>query len=91
MNAGANRTFFAYNTLSGDTVQNADGTVGAPEVVSQISAPAQIGESLILALLKFSLIDSKPVMATRRKSNRHRERLSEKTPQGDAIVRSARK
>jgi len=44
MNAGANRTFFAYNTLSGDTVQNADGTVGAPEVVSQISAPAQIGE-----------------------------------------------
>jgi hypothetical protein len=41
---GANRTFFQYNTLSGDTVQNADGTVGNPEVISQISAPAQIGE-----------------------------------------------
>lgn len=44
LNMGANRTFFQYNTLSGDTVQNADGTVGNPEVITQISAPAQIGE-----------------------------------------------
>ncbi len=41
---GINRQFFQYNTLAGDTVQNADGTVGAPEVISQISAPAQVGE-----------------------------------------------
>jgi hypothetical protein len=44
LNAGVNRTFFSYNTLAGDTVQNADGTVGAPEIVSQVSSPAQIGE-----------------------------------------------
>lgn len=41
---GINRTFFQYNTLAGDTVQSADGTVGSPEFVSQISAPAQLGE-----------------------------------------------
>jgi hypothetical protein len=41
---GVNRTFFQYNTLSGDTVQNADGNVGSPETISQISSPAQIGE-----------------------------------------------
>ena len=41
---GINRQFFQYNTLSGDTVQAADGNVGAPEVISQISAPAQVGE-----------------------------------------------
>ena len=44
LHMGTNRTFFQYNTLAGDTVQNADGTVGAPEVVTQISAPAQLGE-----------------------------------------------
>jgi len=44
LNAGINRTFFQYNTLTGDTVQSADGVVGAPELVSQLSAPAQIGE-----------------------------------------------
>lgn len=44
LHMGINRQFFQYNTLTGDTVQNADGTVGAPEVVSQISAPAQVGE-----------------------------------------------
>lgn len=41
---GINRTFFQYNTLVGDTSQAPDGTVGAPEQVTQISAPAQIGE-----------------------------------------------
>ena len=41
---GVNRTFFQYNTLSGDIVQNSDGTVGNPEVISQLSSPAQIGE-----------------------------------------------
>ncbi len=41
---GINRQFFQYNTLSGDTVQNADGVVGAPEIISQISSPAQLGE-----------------------------------------------
>jgi hypothetical protein len=41
---GINRTFFQYNTLSGDVAQNADGVVGAPEFVGQISAPAQVGE-----------------------------------------------
>src|ERR1700675_4530970 len=44
LHMGINRTFFQYNTLTGDTVQAADGTVGSPEFVSQISAPAQIGE-----------------------------------------------
>ena len=44
LHMGINSQFFQYNTLAGDTVQNADGTVGAPEVISQISAPAQVGE-----------------------------------------------
>src|SRR6266436_2511164 len=44
LHMGINRQFFSYNTLAGDIVQNADGVVGAPEVISQISAPAQIGE-----------------------------------------------
>lgn len=44
LHMGINRTFFQYNTLSGDVVQKADGTVGSPEVISQLSAPAQIGE-----------------------------------------------
>jgi hypothetical protein len=39
-----NRTFFQYSTLTGDTAQSADGVVGSPELVTQISAPAQIGE-----------------------------------------------
>ena len=37
--------------------------------------------------VKSSLIDSNPVMATRGK-RKQPERLSEKTPKGDAIVRS---
>lgn len=41
---GINRTFFQYNTLSGDTTQDADGTIGSPEAIGQISAPAQLGE-----------------------------------------------
>lgn len=41
---GVNRQFFQYNTLAGDTVQSADGVVGSPEVISQISSPAQLGE-----------------------------------------------
>jgi hypothetical protein len=44
LHMGINRTFFQYNTLSGDTTQKADGTVGSPELISQLSAPAQIGE-----------------------------------------------
>ena len=44
MHAGINRTFFQYNTLAGDTTQRADGTVGNPELITQISAPAQLGE-----------------------------------------------
>ncbi len=44
LHMGINRQFFSYNTLAGDIVQNADGVVGAPEVISQISAPAQVGE-----------------------------------------------
>src|SRR5271157_3711596 len=44
LHMGVNRTFFQYNTLSGDTVQNSDGTVGSPETISQLSAPAQVGE-----------------------------------------------
>lgn len=44
LHMGVNRTFFQYNTLSGDTAQSADGVIGSPELVSQISAPAQIGE-----------------------------------------------
>ena len=49
LHMGINRTFFQYNTLTGDTVQAADGTVGSPEFVSQISAPAQIGELKLAA------------------------------------------
>ena len=41
---GINRTFFQYNTLAGDTSQSADGTVGSPTEITQISAPAQVGE-----------------------------------------------
>jgi hypothetical protein len=44
LHAGINRTFFQYNTLAGDITQNADGTVGNPELISQISSPAQLGE-----------------------------------------------
>lgn len=44
LNMGINRTFFQYNTLNADTAQSADGTVGSPELISQISAPAQVGE-----------------------------------------------
>src|SRR5271156_6718194 len=44
LNMGINRTFFQYNTLGADTAQSADGTVGSPELISQISAPAQVGE-----------------------------------------------
>jgi hypothetical protein len=43
-NAGINRQFFQYNTLTGDTSQAGDGVVGSPEYVGQISAPAQLGE-----------------------------------------------
>ena len=56
LHMGVNRQFFQYNTLAGDVVQNADGVVGAPEVISQISAPAQVGEYLNSALLKFNYI-----------------------------------
>ena len=44
LHMGINRTFFQYNTLGADTAQSADGTVGSPELISQISAPAQVGE-----------------------------------------------
>ncbi len=44
LHMGINRQFFQYNTLSGDTVQSADGVVGSPEIISQISSPAQLGE-----------------------------------------------
>jgi hypothetical protein len=44
LHMGINRTFFQYNTLSGDTSQSADGTVGSPMEITQISAPAQVGE-----------------------------------------------
>lgn len=43
-NMGVNRTFFQYNTLAGDVVASGDGVVGSPEVISQISSPAQVGE-----------------------------------------------
>lgn len=41
---GINRQFFSYNTLGGDTVQSADGVIGAPEVLGQITSPATLGE-----------------------------------------------
>lgn len=44
LHMGVNRQFFTYNTLSGDVVQNVDGVVGSPEVITQQSAPAQVGE-----------------------------------------------
>lgn len=44
LHMGINRTFFQYNTLTGDVTQVADGSIGAPEFVGQISSPAQVGE-----------------------------------------------
>src|SRR5271168_2411099 len=44
LHMGINRTFFAYNTLGADLAQSADGTVGIPEVITQVSSPAQVGE-----------------------------------------------
>jgi hypothetical protein len=44
LHMGENRTFFTYNTLAGDVVQNGDGVVGNPEIITQQSSPAQIGE-----------------------------------------------
>lgn len=44
LNMGINRTFFQYNTLGADLAQSADGTVGSPELISQLSSPAQLGE-----------------------------------------------
>lgn len=44
LHMGINRTFFQYNTLGADLAQKADGSVGSPESVIQISAPAQVGE-----------------------------------------------
>ena len=44
LNAGINRQFFQYNTLTGDTSQASDGVIGSPEFVGQISSPAQVGE-----------------------------------------------
>jgi hypothetical protein len=44
LHMGINRTFFQYNTMSGDTTQDPDGFIGQPEFVGQISAPAQLGE-----------------------------------------------
>ena len=44
LHMGVNRQFFQYNTLAGDTAPNSDGSVGAPEVISQITAPATVGE-----------------------------------------------
>jgi hypothetical protein len=44
LHMGINRQFFQYNTLAGDVAQNADGSVGAPEIISQITAPATVGE-----------------------------------------------
>ena len=43
-----------------------------------------------LDIVKPTLIDSNPEMETRRK-RKQRERLSEKTPKGDAIVRTTQK
>jgi len=44
LHMGINRTFFQYNTLTADTTQRADGVIGAPEMITQLSSPAQIGE-----------------------------------------------
>jgi len=44
LHMGINRTFFQYNTLAGDTSQSADGVVGSPMEITQISSPAQVGE-----------------------------------------------
>lgn len=44
LHMGVNRQFFQYNTLTGDTTQRADGTIGAPEQITQLTAPAQVGE-----------------------------------------------
>lgn len=41
---GINRTLFQYQELGASTGQSADGAVGSPEFVGQLSIPAQIGE-----------------------------------------------
>lgn len=44
LGAGINRTFFQYQELGADTTQVADGSVGSPEFVGQLSIPATVGE-----------------------------------------------
>lgn len=41
---GINRTFFQYEELGAQLAQSADGAVGSPTFVGQISIPAQLGE-----------------------------------------------
>lgn len=44
LHMGINRTFFQYATLGADIIQAQDGVIGSPLDVTQISAPAQLGE-----------------------------------------------
>jgi len=74
------------NTLASTTIS---GTV--QEYADFITISTLADETAINTMVaeKSSLIDSNAAMPTRRKaSNGHRERLSEKTPKGDATVRS---
>jgi hypothetical protein len=44
LNSGINRSMFMYQELSASLGQAADGVVGNPEYVGQITTPAQVGE-----------------------------------------------
>jgi hypothetical protein len=75
LHMGINRTFFQYNTLTGSTAQVADGTVGSPEFVGQISSPAQVGE-LKSVLFTLNLTISVDLWYTNKsKSDNTEERL----------------
>jgi len=44
LHLGDQRTFFQYNTLSASKTAATDGMVNSPETISQLSAPATLGE-----------------------------------------------
>src|SRR5665213_2253941 len=52
LHAGINRTFFQYNTLAGDISASQDGTVGNPELITQLSL-IHISEPTIQAEISY--------------------------------------
>jgi N4-gp56 family major capsid protein len=101
--SGKTVQWFRY-TLLGSNTAAPEGAVGNSNVLSSTTISGTVQEYAdfitistladetainTMVAVKSSLIDSNAAMPTRRKPFfGHRERLSEKTPQGDATVRS---